>query len=51
MYWSTSFANFKPISNILWSESCSFAYAQRKSASGIAIETIFLKILKSNDEP
>jgi hypothetical protein len=39
------------MSNILWSESYSLAYAQRKSASGIAIETMFLKILKSNEEP
>jgi|LauGreDrversion4_2_1035121.scaffolds.fasta_scaffold625151_1 hypothetical protein len=47
----TSLANFSPISKISKSESCSFAVAHKNSASGKATEIVFLKTLKSKDDP
>jgi hypothetical protein len=47
----TSLANFSPISKISKSESCSLAVAHKKSASGKATDIVFLKTLKSKEDP
>lgn len=47
----TSIANFSPISKISKSESCSLAVAHKNNASGKATEIVFLKTLKSKEDP
>lgn len=51
MYWCTSSANLRPISKMSTSDSLSFAYEHKNSASGRAIEIMFLNILTSYELP